>query len=322
MKRKICVLLALFLSLSLVLCSCSSVDQASYDSQSSAPMASGSLNYSKTEADYGYAEDYYYEPEAPMKETTSSSGAALLSTPASLANAKLVYTADITLETTEFDASAEGIVNLVSSLEGYFENSYVNNHGTYRRGSYIVRVPSHNYEAFCTAASEICSLKAISRSVENISESYYDNESRLITQKTKLERLQTLLAKAENMEDIITLESAISETELAIERLTGTLRKYDSMVDFATISVTLNEVYKVVPIEQPPIGFGEKLLAAFGSGCKNFVSFLEDMMLSFAYNWIGNLIFIAVVIIIVIIAVKRIKKRKAAKSLPEENIKK
>ena len=48
----------------------------------------------------------------------------------------------------------------------------------------------------------------------------------------KLERLQKLLAQAENMEDIITIESAISETEWNIEDLSGTLRHYDALVDF------------------------------------------------------------------------------------------
>jgi len=314
MKRNVYTLIALLICCSIVLCACSSSAQyTTSDSMSYAEESTnGSIKYSAPEADYGYDMDYY-EPEAPM-ETAGSSAAPTLQSKA-LANAKLVYTADITLETTEFDASSEGIINLVSSLDGYFENSYVNNHGTYRRGSYVVRVPSHNYEAFCSAASEICTLKSISRSVDNIRESYYDNESRLITQKTKLERLQALLAKAENMEDIITLESAISETELAIERLTGTLRKYDSMVDFATISVSLNEVYKVEPIQQPPIGFGEKLADAFMSGCRSFVSFLERTALSFAYNWIGNLITLAVIAIIIVIVVKRIKKFKNSKDI-------
>ena len=280
----------------------------------------GSLKYSASSTDYGYDDGYYYEAEAPMETMDSPMVSTAPST--ALANAKLVYTADITLETTEFDIATEGIVNLVSSLDGYFESSYVNNHGTYRRGSYVVRVPSHSYEAFCTAASELCTLRSISRAVDNISEAYYDNESRLVTQKTKLERLQTLLAKAETMEDIITLEGAISETELAIERLTGTLRKYDSMVDFATISVSLNEVYKVEPITQPPIGFGEKLADAFASGCNSFVRFLERTALSFAYNWIGNLIAIAVIVIVAVIIVKKIKKIKGAKKQPDREIKK
>ena len=52
---------------------------------------------------------------------------------------------------------------------------------------------------------------------------------------------QNLLAQAENMKDIITIESAISDTELEIERLTGTLRQYDALVDYATSQAKLGE---------------------------------------------------------------------------------
>ena len=65
-----------------------------------------------------------------------------------------------------------------------------------------------------------------SDTAENISERYYDTQSRLETAQIKLERLQELLKKAESMEDIITIESAISETEYEIEDLSGTMRHY------------------------------------------------------------------------------------------------
>ena len=86
-----------------------------------------------------------------------------------------------------------------------------------------------------------------------------------MTQQTKLERLQNLLAQAENMEDIITIESAISDTELEIERLTGTLRQYDSLVDYSTVYITLQEVYQLSDVEEPATSFGSRISAAFAS---------------------------------------------------------
>ena len=80
--------------------------------------------------------------------------------------------------------------------------------------------------------------------LDDVSEAYYDQESRLTTQRTKLERLQELLRQAQDMEDIITIESAISETELEIEFLTGSLRKYDSQINYSTITLSLREVYR------------------------------------------------------------------------------
>ena len=60
--------------------------------------------------------------------------------------------------------------------------------------------------------------------------------------------------------DIITLESAIAETELQIERLTGTLRKYDALVDYATVNLQLQEVYRLANTEEPVKGFGSRFI--------------------------------------------------------------
>ena len=102
---------------------------------------------------------------------------------------------------------------------------------------------------------ELCHVVRQEEDSDNISEQYYDTESRLVTQQTKLERLQTLLSQAETMEDIITIESAISETELEIEQLTGTLRQYDSLVDYSTVTISLEEVYRLSNVEEAPTSF-------------------------------------------------------------------
>ncbi|MBQ9941191.1 MAG: DUF4349 domain-containing protein [Clostridia bacterium] len=313
-------LITIFVCAMLVLCGCSSKNYSANDSMMESNSSGSYYQYAKDE-EMGYLTDSAFgmAPESTERPSGGNTYVSSLTTKTTaLENAKLVYTAEIVLETTEFEISSEKLEQLVVSLNGYFENSYVNNYNTYRNGHYVIRIPSLNYTEFCTYASELCNLKSISRSVDNISESYYDNEARLVTQKTKLERLQNLLKKAENMEDIITLESAISETELAIERLTGTLRKYDSLVDFSTITLTLNEVYKITQIEQPPIGFWEKLGSAFRTGCENFARTIENTVIGFAYNWIENLVFITIFVIVLVVVLKKIKKRKLAKKVTEE----
>ena len=44
-----------------------------------------------------------------------------------------------------------------------------------------------------------------------------------------------------NMEDLVELEKAISETTLEIEQYTTQLRRYDDLVDYTTVYVTINE---------------------------------------------------------------------------------
>lgn len=304
MKKKPCALATVLL----VLCLLAACGSSSYISpasdNSTAVMASvpseneetGEVPLPEAESqEYGYVTD------------SDLSGSVLQNV-----NTKLIYRASIELETTEFETSVSRMTDLVSGMNGYIESSYINNYSSYRYGNYTIRIPSENFEDFCSACGQLCQLNYISRSAEDISESYYDTESRLETQKTKLERLQELLAQAENMEDIITIESAISETELNIERLTGTLRKYDSLVGYSTIDLSISEVYTLTEIEQPVIGFGAKLSAAFKSGCTGFVRGMQSLLLAMARGWVSIIIIIAVVVIVLKILKNRAKRRKEA----------
>lgn len=226
-------------------------------------------------------------------------------------NVKLIYTADISMESTEFDRAAAELSALVAECGGWFEHSRVNNYNrSYRNAFYTVRVPAERFFSFCENVGALCQVNSINRDTQDVSEDYYDTESRLITQKTKLARLQALLAQAENMEDIIALESAISETELAIEQLTGTLRRYDSLVGYSTVTISLSEVSQLSGTEAPAIGFGAKLAAAFRSGSRSFVSGIQDFLLGFARGWAGWLLFLLVVAGIVLLSVRGHRRRR------------
>ena len=102
-------------------------------------------------------------------------------------------------------------------------------------------------------------------STENISTQYYDTEARLKTLRTKQERLQALLAEAEVMEDIISLESALSDVEYEIEQYSSTMNQYDSLVSFSTIDLTLQEVTKVTEEPGETSSLGAKMAAGFSA---------------------------------------------------------
>ena len=229
---------------------------------------------------------------APEEALSSSSGTDAGTT---LREQKLILTARMELETTAFDETAQRLASLTEELGGYFESSSVDNRsGDYRWAEYTVRVPAEQYQTFLDQTGELCSVLWSNSAKEDVSEAYYDTEGRLRTQQIKLERLQSLLQQAENMEDIITIESAISETELAIEQLTGTLRQYDSLVDYSTVTISLEEVYKLSNAEEPPTTFASRLGRAFAAGWNGFVDFLEAIVMILAYAWVPVLVLLAV----------------------------
>lgn len=302
MKKIAAFFLSTVIALSL-LCGCGAAPMdASY-----ANKASSSESYDQN--------GFYYEAEAPASEDNSYSN----DSPGALpTGAKVIYTADLSVESTEFDDSVARLEALVAELGGYFESNSVDNYGSYRSADYIVRIPAENFDTLCTSVGGIGNLTSISRRKADVSESYYDTDSRLETQKTKLARLQELLAKAESMEDIITIENAISDTEFQIEQLTGTLRRYDSLISYSTVNIVLREVYKLTDAEQAPISFGDRLSAAFRRGCSDFVDGLQNFVLSVARNWAGILLFLAVVAAVTVIVLRIIRSRRLKKAAREE----
>ncbi len=229
-----------------------------------------------------------------------------------LANAKMVYTASIQAETQDYDACTAALEELVEKLGGYLEYASSDSHGDgSRSASYTVRVPAKEFRGFLRTVGEISHVTSQDQNAENISERYYDTESRLETQKTKMERLQTLLSKAENMEDIIDLENAISETEYQIEQLTGSLRHYDSLVDFATIDVRLREVLRLTAVEEAPPTFGSRLGNAFTGGLRSFGDFLQGLAIFLAYNWIWLLVLGLILLLVVKLSKRRQIQRTA-----------
>ena len=264
-RRSWAWLLALVLMLGL-LGGCGSKSESASSAPMEAPMAMDTAEAEPAEMGYG---------------GTADRGASAGTT----AGTKRIYTANLDLETTEFDTATEAFTALTERCGGWYESSSLSSRGSgYRYADYTVRVPAEQYRTFLGQAGELCHLLYQDEYVEDVSEVYYDTAGRLKTQQVKLERLQALLEQAENMEDIITIESAISETEQQIDDLSGTLQHYDARVDYATVYVSLREVARLSNVEEPATGFGAQLAAAFSSGWKHFVSGVQDLAVALAYG--------------------------------------
>ncbi len=309
-KRSIAILMALLLLLGLAACGGASNSAAT---PAAAPAASGgTMNF----------DGYWAKDEMAMAEAAEApmapmdAGSDLSGDRSNLPDGvKMIYRASLELETQEFERSDNDIKALTKSLGGYFEeqNAYTRS-GGYRTASYTVRVPAERFEEFLAQVGNVCTVIRQSQNAEDVSEYYYDMESRLETAKIKLDRLQDLLARAEEMEDIITLEGAISDTEYQIERLSGEKRHYDALIGYSTINVSLSEVYRITEIETAPLTFGERLGIAFRDGLRDFGEAMEDFAEWLAYSWLTLLVIIAVVVVVI----KLIRSGRAKRTIGEK----
>ena len=171
MKKILSVFLCAVL-IAALLCGCGGSAKTESAPHMDAAKAGGSSASFAADSGVGWAmEEAAEAPMAMEPKTESQSGSSLP------ANVKLIYRANIDMESTEFDKALDGLNELVERMGGYYENSELNNYSTYRRGYYVVRLPAENFEAFLSAVGELCQVNNLSRSAEDISEHYYDTES-------------------------------------------------------------------------------------------------------------------------------------------------
>lgn len=293
MKRMVSLLLALVLALVLAGCGASKAAGGASDSMAASEPETGYWS-NNSKSDDSYDEDGYDADGTPASDPASRP-------------VKMIYNGYMEMQTQDFDTAASGIEALVRELGGYFQQSSVSNRGSssYRYGSYTIRIPAAQFETFFQRAGQLCHVTYTNTTADDVSESYYDTEARLETARIKLERLQQLLAKATSMEDIITIESAISETEWDIENLSGTLRHYDALVDYATVNVELSEVYQLSGQDKAVTTFGGRLGQSFVNGLRAVGSALEDFAVWLAYSWVWLAVIAAAAVIVIRIVRRR-----------------
>jgi len=217
-------------------------------------------------------------------------------------NVKLIYTADISMQTTDYDETLNSLKTLVNQFEGYFEGSDVYNGGLYsaggKSGYYTIRIPAERYASFINTMGDTAYVVSLQESVEDIGEQYYEVEGRINTLKIKEERLQALLKEAKDLSDIITLENELSDVEYQLEQYGTQLNHYDSLVGYSTVNVQLEEVsaYKDSPLQKED--FGTRFVRALKVGVSNTADNLIDFAIWIGYNLI-EIIICAVVIFLI-----------------------
>ena len=102
----------------------------------------------------------YTENDSYASYTGSDSGSGGFdeteSLPTDAAEQKIIYTGDLNLETTDFDAATRSLSALAEELGGYVENSSIGSSSRgYRWADYTIRIPSGQFQRFFEQVGEL-----------------------------------------------------------------------------------------------------------------------------------------------------------------------
>ena len=222
---------------------------------------------------------------------------------------KIIRSASFTIRTTAYDQDLQSLQDLTAGMGGrveYLSASGDAASGQTRSASLTLRIPAQRLDDFLSGAQAIGNVTALTQEMEDVSDSYYDIQTRLETQREKLARLQSMIASASKVSDLIEIEGAIADAQYYIDRYTSQLKGYDSKVDYSTVRVSLREI-KVE--EAKELSLGQRIWAGLSSSLEDGIIFLQDMLI-FVISALPWLLLIAFVILVVRILVKRHKKNR------------
>lgn len=236
------------------------------------------------------------------------------------ADRKLIQKVNMSVETENLDIVLGHIDNRVQELNGYIEASNIRNGSAYsgsryRRAELTIRIPAENLTQFVDHMGEVSNVVSSNKTVDDVTLSYVSIESRMKALQTEEARLLELLAKAETMDDLLTVESRLTDVRTELEQVTSSLRVMDNQVNYATVDVYIDEVTEYTPVEEPETVW-QRISEGFVRSLKGVGNFFEEL---FVFLIVGSPYFVLIAVMlavpaIVIVVIIKLIRRKIRKS--------
>ena len=265
--------------------------------------------------DAGIPEDSAYDSKAAMDTAAvSEEGSGGMNDNLSQSR-KLIRTVELEMETKEFERMMSELETQVQDLGGYIENLETYNGSNYsgyrvaRWANLTIRIPREALNGFLQNMSQIGNVVRRSDSVEDVTLSYVDMESRRDTLKAEQARLLELLERAETVEDMIALEERLSNVRYYLESMESKLRTIDNQVDYSTVYLNLSEVKELTSVEERTDL--QRITEGFRDSIKDIGNGVKEGLIWFVVHIPYLVIWAAVIAALALILKKYRKKRRA-----------
>ena len=148
---------------------------------------------------------------------------------------RLIKSAFIRIRVENLDIAAAFVSDLMSKYSAYAASTTIQENSRH----YSLRVPSHHYDAFLAEMNGMGRLIHRSENTEDVTLRYFDLEGRLESKRELLRTFQSYLGRANNIEEILSVEARIADLQREIEFVGTQLRNLANRIDYSTIDLNL-----------------------------------------------------------------------------------
>ncbi len=153
---------------------------------------------------------------------------------------KLVVTSNLKVEVDKLRGAYDQAAALAVSHGGFVADSTISEEGRNASATMRLRVPARRHDEVMTALRGLGGkvLKE-STTAKEVTEEYTDLASRLRNLTANEAQYVQLLARAQNVNDVLSINQRLDTVRGDIEKTQGRINLLDSLVEFATVNLTM-----------------------------------------------------------------------------------
>ena len=193
------------------------------------------------------------------------------------------------------------LAGLIKQYQGYIASE--NESKGYDRINYnlTIKVPPQQFDALIADVIKDHKLENKWVNIDDVTDRYYDLQSRIENKKKLEERYQEILKKAVTVKDILEVERNLNQVRGEIESLQGQFKLLSHKIAYSSLDISF---YELIPYElsqeQRP-GFGTRLANSISAGWQGFLTFLVYLLALWPFGLLA---------VGVVWTVRKIRKRK------------
>ena len=231
---------------------------------------------------------------------------------------KLIKRVNMDAETEDLEALLPQLMAEISALGGYVESQEIYNGSSYasyrhRNAQLTIRVPAENLNGLVDQVKGASNVICYSESVEDVTLTYVDMETRILVLETERDRLLELMEKAENMSDLLQIEARLTQVRGNLESINSQLKVLQNQVSYATIELYISQVKVYTEVEEQTVW--QRIGNGFAKNLKNIGEDLVDFFV-WAVTYSPQLILWAAIITVAIILLRRRFRKTKVKKVP------
>ena len=183
---------------------------------------------------------------------------------------KIIKNGEISITVQSNTQAETEVLKLVTKYQGMVQNTNTYTSKDTSNTDMVVRVPAKSFDEFINDLKGLGEVPRCLIYTTDVTEEYIDLSARQKTLVIQEERLQEMLKKANNVDELLKVENELARIRGEIEKITGRLKYLDNRISLSTVNISLRTKY--IPTQAETKNFSGEILYSFQDGIGSFVN--------------------------------------------------